>query len=40
MEEALRGLIAKKVKLIQQKKLSDQHKGKCITKTFRPGVMT
>ena len=35
-----RGLIAKKVKLIQQKKFSGQHDGKRSTKPFRPGVMT
>lgn len=35
-----RGLIAKKVKLIQQKKLSGQHSGKRSPKPFRPGVMT
>ena len=35
-----RGLIAKKVKLIQQRKLSGPHKGKRNTKPFRPGVMT
>ncbi|MCG6939550.1 MAG: hypothetical protein LJE83_15455 [Gammaproteobacteria bacterium] len=35
-----RGLIAKKVKLLQQKKLSGQHNGKRSTKPFRPGVMT
>lgn len=35
-----RGLIAKKVKLIKQKKLSEQHKGKHSAKPFRPGVMT
>lgn len=34
------GLIAKKVKLLQQNKLSGQHKGKQNTKPFRPGVMT
>jgi cold shock CspA family protein len=35
-----RGLIAKKVKLVQQKKLNSQHGGKRNTKPFRPGVMT
>jgi cold shock CspA family protein len=35
-----RGLIAKKVKLLQQKKVSGQHNGKRSTKPFRPGVMT
>ena len=35
-----RGLIAKKVKLVQQKKLSNKHSGKRNTKPFRPGVMT
>jgi len=36
-----RGLIAKKVKLLQQSKSSGQNKkGKRSTKEFRPGVMT
>jgi len=35
-----RGLIAKKVKLVQQKKQNSQHGGKRNTKPFRPGVMT
>ena len=35
-----RGLIAKKVKLLPQKKLGGQHNGKRSTKPFRPGVMT
>ena len=36
-----RGLIAKKVKLLQQKKMSGQNnKAKRSTKEFRPGVMT
>ena len=35
-----RGLIAKKVKLLQQKKLNSQHDGMRNTKPFRPGVMT
>ena len=36
-----RGLIAKKVKLLQQKKMSSQNnKAKRSTKEFRPGVMT
>jgi len=36
-----RGLIAKKVKLLQQKKSNSQNnKGKRSTKEFRPGVMT
>lgn len=36
-----RGLIGKKVKLLQQSKSSSQNnKGKRNTKEFRPGVMT
>ena len=36
-----RGLIAKKVKLLQKNKSNGQnHKGKGKTKEFRPGVMT
>lgn len=35
-----RGLIAKKVKLLQQNKSNAQHSGKRSTKPFRPGVMT
>jgi CspA family cold shock protein len=39
-----RGLIAKKVKLLQQSKSNDKgnkgNKGKRSTKEFRPGVMT
>lgn len=36
-----RGLIAKKVKLLQQNKSHGQHnKGKNNAKDFRPGVMT
>jgi cold shock CspA family protein len=36
-----RGLIAKKVKLLQQKKMSSHNnKAKRSTKEFRPGVMT
>ena len=36
-----RGLIAKKVKLLQQNKSNSQNnKGKRNTKEFRPGVMT
>ena len=36
-----RGLIAKKVKLLQQNKSNGQNnKGKRIVKEFRPGVMT
>ncbi len=36
-----RGLIAKKVKLLQQNKSNAQNnKGKRSTKEFRPGVMT
>ena len=36
-----RGLIAKKVKLLQKNKSNNQnHKGKGKTKEFRPGVMT
>ena len=36
-----RGLIAKKVKLLQQNKSNSQNKkGKRSTKEFRPGVMT
>jgi cold shock CspA family protein len=36
-----RGLIAKKVKLLQQRKSNGQNnKGKRSTKEFRPGVMT
>ena len=35
-----RGLTAKKVKLIQKKKLSGKHSGRRSTKPFRPGVMT
>jgi len=36
-----RGLIAKKVKLLQQNKLNGKNnKGKCSAKEFRPGVMT
>lgn len=33
-------LIAKKVKLLQQKKAGGQHNAKRSTKPFRPGVMT
>ena len=36
-----RGLVAKKVKLVQQNKSNSQNnKGKRSTKEFRPGVMT
>lgn len=36
-----RGLIAKKVKLLQKNKSNSQnHKGKRTIKEFRPGVMT
>ena len=36
-----RGLIAKKVKLLQQNKSNGQNnRGKRIVKEFRPGVMT
>ncbi len=36
-----RGLVAKKVKLLQQKKSNGQNnKGKRSAKEFRPGVMT
>jgi cold shock CspA family protein len=34
------GLIAKKVKLSNQKALNSQQKGNQSTKVFRPGVMT
>jgi len=34
------GLIAKNVKLLNQKGLNSQHKGKRSSKEFRPGVMT
>jgi cold shock CspA family protein len=34
------GLMAKKVKLIHQKKLNGQHNGGRSTKEYRPGVMT
>jgi CspA family cold shock protein len=35
-----RGLIARKVKLLSQKKSGGQHNGKHSTRPFRPGVMT
>jgi len=34
------GLIAKKVKLLHQKKSNGQHNGSRSTKEYRPGVMT
>ena len=34
------GLIAKNVRLSNQKRLNSQHKGKRSSKVFRPGVMT
>jgi len=35
-----RGLIAKKVKLVQQNKSGGRHNGNQSNKPFRPGVMT